>query len=881
MRIESVTLRNYRGVEDRTIEFDDGVTLISGPNEVGKSSIAEALRLIRTKPDSSKAREIQAITPVHKDVGPEVVVVVTTGPYRVEYAKRWRKRATTTLNVFEPSPEQHTGREADQRYLEILKETLDIDLLEALEVQQGKSLDQPDLAQLRVLQNALGDEESDESDDALMERINAEYEVYFTPRSGKPSKEGRALSDAVQELTRERDRLMGQSQEMQAFVDEHAERGVAIDRANRSIASMEEELAALKAKDKELRGLAESRDASDKALADATERLKRACAARDERREAIAWLERTDAEITEEQSVLDDRDADRESAAEARDAAHERARRLEKEQAEVDADLTKLRRALDRHRAVEAVEKLEARVKAAQQADDDVRAAEAQMEAEKVDEGALKRLTKLQQDLRVAEAAQEAAAANITVRAMGGHSVGVDDDTVQPGAQDSRPVIDPVRVTVDGIVEVTVQPGRSPEDLQQGVDAAHAALVRELSKLQVADIAAAQESAERRHRASQAVQDAKARRDQNLDGAELSELEVELARIQAKVSEDAPSNLGESDTWEARIAELDERRTGLVEELASAREELEERRESASEAHTVHASAQAALEEKRRNADQHRRRLAEAREADSDDALAAAVEQADTAVEQATAMRDEQQMALDEADPESVAEELENLEDSLETQQKVRNEARERRSELQGLLRDRERLGIRDLLDDAEAELEEVTQRYERFQRRAAAIQLLHRVITARRDEAQARYVAPFTSEIDRLGKILYNEEMQVEVTPDLHIASRTVDGRTVAFESLSGGTQEQLALLGRLACAQLVDREQGAPLILDDALGFTDEDRLRALGRALAKVGRTTQVIVLTCQPDRYKYLGKAKHVTLPLRGEAVSSGEGVGNDS
>ena len=38
MRIHRITLRNYRGTVERTLEFRDGVTVVEGRNEVGKST---------------------------------------------------------------------------------------------------------------------------------------------------------------------------------------------------------------------------------------------------------------------------------------------------------------------------------------------------------------------------------------------------------------------------------------------------------------------------------------------------------------------------------------------------------------------------------------------------------------------------------------------------------------------------------------------------------------------------------------------------------------------------------------------------------------------------------------------------------------------------
>ena len=43
MRIKTATLRNCRIHRELTVEFDPARTLIGGPNEVGKSTLVEAI----------------------------------------------------------------------------------------------------------------------------------------------------------------------------------------------------------------------------------------------------------------------------------------------------------------------------------------------------------------------------------------------------------------------------------------------------------------------------------------------------------------------------------------------------------------------------------------------------------------------------------------------------------------------------------------------------------------------------------------------------------------------------------------------------------------------------------------------------------------------
>ena len=73
----------------------------------------------------------------------------------------------------------------------------------------------------------------------------------------------------------------------------------------------------------------------------------------------------------------------------------------------------------------------------------------------------------------------------------------------------------------------------------------------------------------------------------------------------------------------------------------------------------------------------------------------------------------------------------------------------------------------------------------------------------------------------------------------DLKITGRTVSGVTVPFDSLSrgGGTREQLSLMYRLSCSMIVVKDGGTPVILDDALGYTGQERLKLMGAVLVAV--------------------------------------------
>jgi uncharacterized protein YhaN len=84
--------------------------------------------------------------------------------------------------------------------------------------------------------------------------------------------------------------------------------------------------------------------------------------------------------------------------------------------------------------------------------------------------------------------------------------------------------------------------------------------------------------------------------------------------------------------------------------------------------------------------------------------------------------------------------------------------------------------------------------------------------------------------------------------------------GQLEDFDVLSGGTKEQLAVLTRLAFAELL-LGQGRPatVILDDALAFSDDERIESMFDVLMRAGDKVQIIVLTCRKKLFTRLGAA----------------------
>ena len=154
-----------------------------------------------------------------------------------------------------------------------------------------------------------------------------------------------------------------------------------------------------------------------------------------------------------------------------------------------------------------------------------------------------------------------------------------------------------------------------------------------------------------------------------------------------------------------------------------------------------------------------------------------------------------------------------------------------------------EQARLQDDLSRAKLDAEATKLLYETLQQKKrdvieAVLQPIRHMVTS----DMARVVGP------RYDRIEFDERLvPVRVRP----ARRDTDATR---DDLSYGTQEQLMLLVRLALGRLLSRSLGRQcVILDDPLVNADRSRQRAALRVLEDAAAETQVIVFTCHPTSY----------------------------
>lgn len=866
MKLHRLVLTNYRGISHREVQFPDrGVVVISGANEIGKSSMIEAIDMLLEVKDRSTKREVKDVKPTHADVGAEVTAEISSGQYRFVYRKRFHKQAQTELTVHAPVREQLTGDEAHERVLAILAETVDMDLWRAQRILQSGSTGPVDLSGSDALSRALDAAAGQAAtlsgvEPLLVDQIDLEYRQYFTA-TGRPTSEWLAATKRLQQAV---DRVA----ECQAAVDEVdgavARHGELAERLARLALERSAAAQRLDAAKTAAAAVATMRGRLDhaRALADAVGAAHGAAVEKAQRRAAqCAALEVLAGAIAELDTAVGVATAEHGTAQAAATAAHAAAGKSRAAADEADLAVRDARSAVDAIVRRDEAVRLAARVAKLDTTDDELAAAARALEAGTLTAKVMKGIETAQTAVEVQAAKAESLSARVEVTALADLALSVAGSSVElaAGAVHSVVVSSDTDVEVPGVVSIRVVPGESAADSQATLDAAREYLASLLEVAGVADVDAARAEFDRLRGVSSERDRLRATREGLLAGDDLDTLRARLTALR-----DVVDVSGDADAARAHLESAVAGHRAAVAQCNAQRIAAEKAAAAVADATTRLTVLTAKVAGSREQLRTGTAELDAQRAIDTDEQLAATA--ADTAQRAAEAVARVQTLTAELAclAPDAVASELADAARTAARVAACHDEVGEELRDVSAQLKVYGGEGRKGRLDDAEAERQHAASEHARLKRRSGAADLLRAVMNRHRDASRERYVEPFRREVERLGRIVFGADFEVEIDSALRILSRTLNGCTVPYDSLSGGAKEQLGIVARLAGAALVAKEDGVPVVIDDALGFTDAVRLAKMGEVFDAVGGDGQVIVLTCAPDRYASVGDAQHVEL-----------------
>jgi chromosome segregation ATPase len=877
MRIEVEGVGRF-GTRARIEGLGEGVNILAAPNEAGKSTFFRAIRACLFERHSSNNADLRVLASEGLSLPVSVTLAFAHDGVAYEIAKSFLKSPSARLK--RNGADFARDREADERIWEMLGiapgggRSVDEAAFGILWVGQGKSFDLPSPTESATsalnaaIQEEVGILVGGERARQVLTKLTAEIAKVLTDK-GKP-RAGGALAEAAREaeaaasdlqeaevklaaLDRSLDELakLRGEHRRQADPADTARLKQELDEARRQLKAGEEAAELLRrcAEDeRKARDLLAVRERDIEAL---RERARRIDDGRRRTGEIATQLAPLDEEEAETQRRLTDALADMrgfDSRLAALDEADRRLQHL----------LAVAERAQSRDALAEKLAGLQAHEK---------RFAEnaAALAANPTDQAAITSLDEIEREEAMLAARREAAAARVTVERRGAVPVAIDGQPVENAT--ARAVTEPMSISVGDLATVTVSPAQSgfakaqaekeklhkrKEELLDRYGAASAAGLRRLRQERMALEAAsagllaergalglkkAQASAEIAQLAA-AIAQIDAERDnllaqtgktalptpQEIDSSR-GAVQEERAELRARRSEcEAPAEgyrkvLTRIGSQRGTLrGQLQEIASGLAADLAVL---PDERRPDI---------VRAAEQERERSAAEHRR--SELRLLDMGSQAPGPDE-----IERLRARTERLGTALD-----SRAREIETLGRGI--------------ANLEGQIEAAGGDGLGEKVADLRARREIAAGELARQSGRVETLRLLRAVVEEcyerRRRELNApllRHLKPFLHDLFPAAEIELGENFAV-----VGLRRQAVEN----FKALSDGTREQLAVLVRLAMgAMLGERGHEVPVILDDALVFSDDDRIERMFDALVRAGKKQQVVILTCRSKVFASLG------------------------
>ncbi|MGE0768574.1 MAG: AAA family ATPase [Hyphomicrobiaceae bacterium] len=823
--------------------------LVLGPNEAGKSTLFRALRMALMEKHRSTKTEFSEVRP-YSGGTPTVEVDFEAGGERWRVRKRFLSERSAELRSLQ-SGAVARGSDAE----DALERLLDLKgaggRFSMLWLRQGTLLEPHPVNEDGevVLRSAIEREvASAAGGDAarrVLQRVRAALGELATAQKGQPRGRYRDADSAVARLNEELAQARAALADAEGLLTRLGAVNAALDEREepshqaglrRHLSEAEDRLAAARAANS-------ARDAARIVLADARMTHQAATHAAKVLADGLAELEKLGQAASEDATERRDVEARLEAVEAAYDKADEAAeanrRRLEA-----------LQVAARRASAVVRLQELSNRVARWHAVTGRISGLETELRTLPPDEGPIREARALA--ARIAEAAVrlEAVSTAVTVRYEDGKVGSI--TTSGRAIADSEKLVaaSPIELEIPGIGRIEITPGASGDRVR--IERELSANRSALQHLVAISGCGTLNDWEQQHEVARGLaSELEAARAEAAGIAPPgSNLEAELKAVAAEVDE-APASCGEMCDPRGLEEQIHRLRNGLEDDrqmcrsLAASREDLRHKLAGLSA----------------RDTERERHRTALAGSLPPPEAIAHRRSELDAAAQSASQALDDalrlHAMAAGQAvDPHEVARlehALADARDAMAMNERAIASLNEERARIEGSLEAVRQEDVAGRVAALEARAERAGAVLEDITDEVQALQLLESELAAEEERMRASYLAPV---LDRLGPyfdlVFPNAGLTLGRGYSVDALHRESQAERVA--QLSTGTREQIAVLVRLAFARLLaDQGLTAPLVLDDALVYSDDRRIAAMQRALEAAGHVHQVIVLSCREQSF----------------------------
>lgn len=844
-------------------ELTPGINLIYGPNESGKSTLVQAIRAAFF--ERHRSGTVEDLRPWGDSAAaPTVVLEFDAAGQEWRLVKSFLQRKRCDLQI---DSQRYNGDEAEEKLTALLgyeqptrgsSQEKHWGIPGLLWVEQGTGQDLKQSVEhagdhLKSALNSLLGEVASTGGDEIINAVIAQRGELLTG-TGRPrgeyervAKEQAELEEQLEALQKaiatyraDVDRLGELRQQHQQdentkpwldFWEQHKQAEESFRQVQLRQQEQERERQTLESSQQTLALLEQRR----KEMADQVRRLA-------QREQELSDAQRAHEELKQQSSTLEERQA------EALRNYHEAENRVS--QARAQSQREKLEQEAKRLSA--RLEELTASIEKVREYQSSLELARRQARDTHTDEAVLKALQKTRRELDETGIRLQVVATRLRYELEEGQSLSLNGESLQ-GSGEQQLLVES-ELLIPGVGKLSITPGgEDVEKLRRQLERLEQEEAAQLEALKAASLDAAEERAQAYRKSLEDVH----RLEALLESAAPKGLDALL--------DEETENRQQLESCRSQLAALPKPETEVMplDDAEAALQAAELSLQSAEAALRDHQTRLAMAAQREESAEKEVRTLGDELNTPERDAAAAKLEEQivanreqQAALEQSLSQRQEE---IDRARPDFLQQDIKRLSRSA---QQAETTHRERALEIQGL---RSRLevqgaqGLEEEFNKLAAELEHARRRYGELHRRAQALTLLLDLLQEKRQALTRRLQAPLQKHLDRYLTLLF-PKARLDVDENLQPGKFERDGELGHMDELSFGAREQVALLSRLAYADLL-KEAGRPtlIVLDDSLVHSDSERLAQMKRVLFDAAQRHQILLFTCHPDNWRDLGVA----------------------
>jgi DNA repair exonuclease SbcCD ATPase subunit len=864
VKLRAVRLHNVRRFAGRGVAIEgmgDGVNVLSAANEHGKSTSFDALHALFFQPHSGTPKAVQSLRP-YSGGSPLVEADIETEAGRFRLTKQFYagKRAgvvdLASGRVVAQADEAerfiaelvHGGSGGPAGLLWVRQGITGIENRSPSEKEEERKAREGVLASVQGEVEALtGGRRMAQILDACAAELGEVATATGRPKAGGP----------YAEALEERDRLASEEARLEAEVRDLRTALDARRKARERLAELEdpaETAARQQARAQAEQALAQARAHGEKLhAAEARESLARhsAEAARAALDKFCFTSQRAlDLKVLEAAAIArrDEALAARTEAVAVSDNALAAVEQAEMEEQQARELLARLDRALRAKEAAERLKELRTRLAEAEAAHKQIEDGQAALRVAAVPADTVRELEGIETELAGLRAAEASRATTLRIDYDDGAGGRLTDGGAPLPDGAERPIHGTEQFRIEGVGTLTIRSTRegaaSDGKLAKAVER-HRTLLRQLGVESLREVRERQAAA-----SAKAIELETARRHLALLAPQgVAELRAEIARLQDLP---APEDQTEANPEAARQAHA-----AAGEKLAAARLAAREARPARDKAEAAVIDAEKALSSIAAECAVVEAALgAEEGRADRAGELQRVCETAEAAFAEAKAAAETLRAGAPDID--TVEATLRRTASAVDATAKEAASLREQLADLNGSIRTRTDGAVEEIWRETAERRAAADTLVRRFEMEVAALTRLRRALEDARTAARDLYFEPVMNELRPLMGLLFDDVSvsfnDATLLPEL----LRRNGQDEPVDVLSGGMREQLAILTRLAFARLLARDgRPAPVILDDALVYSDDDRIEKMFDALHRQSRDQQIIVFSCRQRAFERLG------------------------